>query len=103
MQAFDALAKRWIRNQLAGGRRYADATAEAAKRHIKSMSGELADSIKVEDHLGEDPPWLEVGAFEQGAANAHGIHEEFGTSRESPHPFMRPALEEAVGEFRVDE
>lgn len=102
MQALDALLKRWGKNYRAGVKRYAEAVAESAKSHISSKSGELAGSIKVEDHLEETPPYIEVGAFEDGS-DPHAIYEEFGTSKESPRPFMRPALLEAERDFKVDE
>lgn len=38
------------------------------------------------------------------AKATHAIHQEFGTSRQAAHPFMRPALvenaEAAIGEFK---
>lgn len=103
MQAYDALMKRWSKNSRAGVRRYGEAVVTFARTHIDSKSGELAGAVRVDDHLEENPPYIEVGAFEEGAADPHGLYTEFGTSRETARPFMRPALEEAVRDFTVDE
>jgi len=103
MQAFGALMKRWSKNSRAGVRRYGDAVVTFARSHIDSKSGELAGAVRVDDHLEEDPPYIEVGAFEDGAADPHGLYTEFGTSKEAARPFMRNSLDEAARDFTVDE
>ncbi len=103
MQALDALMKRWNKNSRAGVRRYGGAVITFARAHIDSRSGELAGALQVDDHLEENPPYIEVGAFEEGAADPHGLYTEFGTSKETARPFMRPALLEAERDFIVDE
>jgi hypothetical protein len=103
-QALDALMKRWSKNSRAGVRRYGDAVVTFARSHIDSKSGELAGSIGVEDHLEENPPFIEVGAFEtEDPKLRHAAETEFGTSKETARPFLRPSLEEAVRDFTVDE
>jgi hypothetical protein len=87
----------------AGMRRYGDSVVTFARAHISSKSGELAGALKVDEHFNEgDEPYLEVGAFEDGAADPHGLYTEFGTSKETARPFIRPALEEASRDFTVE-
>jgi hypothetical protein len=82
---------------------YGEAAVGFMRRHIDSKSGELAGSLRVEEHFdGEgDQPWVEVGAFEDGTADPHGLYTEFGTSKEAARPFARPGLEEAGRDFRI--
>lgn len=98
-----ALKQRWSQNTQAGMRRFGESAAAFMRSHIDSKSGELAGAVRVEEHFDQgDQPYLEVGAFEEGAADPHGLYTEFGTSKETARPFARPGLEEATRDFTVD-
>lgn len=81
-------------------RRYMESARERAAAHIHSVSGELAGSLQVDDHLDEKPPYIGLVAKETGPGHPHGVEHEFGTSDQAPHPFLRPALEEARADFK---
>lgn len=103
MSGFADHAKRMRVNSKAGMRRYGQAAVSFMKAHIDSKSGELAGAVRVEEHFDQgDQPYLEVGAFEEGTPNPHGLYTEFGTSKERARPFARPGLEEAARDFTVD-
>jgi len=101
MSGVSDLMERWRQNTRKGMTRYGDAAAEGMKRHIHSESGELAASVGIQEHLDQDPPYLEVGAFETGP-DPHGLYVEYGTSKMAAEPFARPALIEAGREFIVE-
>lgn len=102
MAGFAGMTQRNRKNSQAGMRRYGDAVVAFARVHIDSKSGELAGSLGVIETFDGDEPSIEVGAFEDGAADPHGLYTEFGTSKETARPFMRPALEEGARDFTVD-
>jgi hypothetical protein len=95
------LMHRWRLNTREGMSRYGQAAVAAMRSHIHDVSGELAGSLKVEEHFNQDPPYIEVGAFETGP-NPHGLHDEYGTSKMAARPFGRPGLIEAEREFIVE-
>jgi hypothetical protein len=103
MAGFSAMTDHFRKNSQTGMRRFGEAAATFMRSHIDSKSGELAGSVGVQEHFDQgDHPYLEVGAFEEGAADPHGLYTEFGTSRETARPFARPGLEEAARDFTVD-
>jgi hypothetical protein len=65
----------------------AELIAIDARGRVRVLSGETQESIRVDDG-GEDGPRVVVG----GAAKFL----EFGTSRQSPYPFLRPAADAVV-------
>jgi len=101
MSAFAAMTARDRKNSREGMKRYGAAATAAMRRHIHSDSGDLAASVGIEDHTGDDPPWVEIGAFET-APDPHGLFDEFGTIHMAPRAFARPGLLEAEHEFVVD-
>jgi len=101
MAGFAAMTEHDRKQSHTGMRRYGTAAADAMRRHIHSESGDLAASVGVEDHTNEDPPYVEIGAFET-APNPHGLFDEFGTVKMAARPFARPGLLEAESEFQID-
>jgi len=85
-----------------GVRNYADVAIVKAGSHIHSESGALVGRLVVEEHLDADPPHIVVGVDESDDEKPHAIFVEFGTELMSARPFMRPGLEEAKSEFRVN-
>lgn len=83
-------------------RTFAENAKESARRHIHSVSGDLASRLTIEDHLNEPEPYIEIGVDETGDLDPHAFYHEFGTSKDSPHPYMRPGLEEAKAAFKVE-
>jgi hypothetical protein len=102
MAGFTGQLQRNRKNSQAGMRRYGDSVITFARGHIDSKSGELAGSLAAKETFQGDQPSLEVGAFEDGAADPHGLYSEFGTSKEAARPFMRNSLDEAARDFTVD-
>jgi HK97 gp10 family phage protein len=62
---------------------------DAARRRAPKDKGELVESIEVEEGRDADGPYFDVGT-----SVAHGTNQEYGTSKMSPHPFIRPSIEE---------
>jgi HK97 gp10 family phage protein len=66
----------------------AERIRDRAKQIVHRLSGETRDSLEVK----EVADGVEVGSHLQKA-----IYEEFGTSKMSARPFMRPAIAENLG------
>lgn len=77
-------------------KRWARAVQSAAQRYAPVDTGTLRDSINIEYGKNEDDIWADIGTdvFYAG-------YQELGTSRNPPHPFLRPALVEAMAELDV--
>jgi len=101
-EAVSSLMGRWRKNTRVGMRRYGDLVAERMRRRIHSDSGELVSRVGVVDHTDEEPPYIEVGAFEADSLDPHGIFDEFGTIHMAPRPFARPAFLESDRDFTVE-
>lgn len=84
-----------------GVRGYGESIKTRAMRHINMRSGELDASLTVEDHLDDPTPYLEV-VTEEKTDEPHAFEEEFGTYKEAPRPFMRPAAIEAVDDYKIE-
>lgn len=52
----------------------------------------LAETIGVTSGSDEEGRYIDVGTTDY-----IGVFQEFGTSHNAPHPFMRPAIEEEMG------
>jgi len=81
MQDFEAEAKLINRDR-------AERILERAKQHVHVLSGETRDSLE----LTETPDGIEVGSRLPKA-----LYEEYGTTKMSARPFMRPAIAEELG------
>lgn len=65
-----------------------DFIVEEAKRNVPVVTGELRDSIRV---LVMERLHASVGTDVE-----HGTYVEFGTSTQSPHPWLEPAVRSAL-------
>jgi HK97 gp10 family phage protein len=66
--------------------------ADRAKQLAPVLTGELRDSIKIQgEGVDKGKPYIDVGTTDD-----HALFTEYGTSREAPRPFMRPAIAEAA-------
>ena len=79
----------WRDEALKWQRERAERVLEAARRYAPRDTGTLADSIAITEGSDEDGPYVEVGT-----SLDYGIFQEYGTSVDPPHPFMRPAIAE---------
>lgn len=68
--------------------------AAIAQRLAPKETGELASSIQSTSGRDNQGPYADVGADVR-----YATYVEFGTSKMRPQPFLRPALEQAVGNF----
>jgi HK97 gp10 family phage protein len=62
--------------------------ATAAQQFAPVLTGELRDSIKVQgEGVDKGMPYVDVGTTDD-----HALYQEYGTSHNAAHPFMRPAI-----------
>lgn len=68
-------------------KRWGEATQDLAKAYAPVDTGELRDSIEVVYGKTDDGIYADVGTD-----TYYGGYQELGTSRNEPHPYLRPAL-----------
>lgn len=65
-----------------------------AKRRVHVITGHLRDSIHREK--------IDVGKHRVVVGAHYGVYEEYGTRYRPPHPYFRPAVQEAKARFERD-
>lgn len=73
---------------------YAQRVESGAKRRVHVITGYLRDSIKRER--------LSTGVHRVTVHAHYGVYEEYGTRHRPPHPFFRPAVDDAKIAFKRD-
>lgn len=93
-QGIPSIIKRVQSNSARASYNFARRVTASAKRRVHVITGHLKASIT----------WVKtsVGRFKVVVGAHYGVYEEYGTRYRPPHPYFRPAVEEAKVEFERD-
>lgn len=73
---------------------FAQTTEASAKRRVHVITGTLRNSIKRYK--------IDVGHHKVVVEAHYGVYEEYGTRYRPPHPFFRPAVEDARAKYNIE-
>ncbi len=69
-----------------------------AKGIVKVVTGKLQDSIRYE---GEYPSFTFLADAEDKYGTQYGVFVEYGSSKQEPQPFIEPAVQEGLRDYKI--